>query len=195
MVLRGRGVSRDFHHLALQRSSAAWMAAAIVANPNARDEFSLDAFRVQLLGRTIGYNVLAAIIATVMGLPAGYVLGAGAGAGQDALGGIAGGAAAAVAVLCVRLVAIRAANPAGLALARRDGVPLAGNRVFALKCGRVSPADPYHVRPNGPADIFRCIWSLGSWLWAVPAGLIEFRCGGWMHRSNRRRCSTARLDA
>src|SRR5581483_9321319 len=33
---------------------------------------------------------------------------------------------------------------------------------------------PWHItfQPNGPADIFRCIWSLAAWLWAVPAGLI-----------------------
>ncbi len=33
---------------------------------------------------------------------------------------------------------------------------------------------PIHITfvPNGPADVFRCIWSLGTWLWAVPAMLI-----------------------
>src|SRR5690348_17084302 len=52
-----------------------WMAAIIIANPTVRSEFSLDSFRIELLGRTIGYNALAALIAAIMGLPAAFVLG------------------------------------------------------------------------------------------------------------------------
>ena len=26
--------------------------------------------------------------------------------------------------------------------------------------------------PGNAADVFRCIWSLATWLWAVPAGMI-----------------------
>src|SRR4051812_22642956 len=57
----------------------AWMAVVLLANPQVRGEFTLTAFRSELLQRTIGYNLLAAIIATGMGLPAAFVLGRGRG--------------------------------------------------------------------------------------------------------------------
>ncbi len=56
-----------------------WMIGAIVANPQVRVELHLSRFRVELLERTLGYNGLAAVIATIMGIPAALVLGRGRG--------------------------------------------------------------------------------------------------------------------
>ncbi|HZK82476.1 MAG TPA: hypothetical protein VFC46_15445, partial [Humisphaera sp.] len=150
-----------------------WMAAVILANPNVRVEFSLDAFRAGLLGRTLGYNAGAAVIATLMGVPAGYVLGRGRG-------------------MLIKVLWV--VMPAALLLPSlsyaygwsqfvriiRPGLRWLGETEFhspavaMLHIRAVAFHLPIHItfRPNGTADIFRCIWSLASWLWAVPAGLI-----------------------
>src|SRR5438094_70433 len=56
-----------------------WMLIGVATNPDVRTELLLTSFRAKLLGRTIGYNTAAAVIATAIGLPAGYVLGRGRG--------------------------------------------------------------------------------------------------------------------
>lgn len=56
-----------------------WMVGAVCLYPEVRGELRMTDIRVQLLERTIGYNGIAAIIATLMGLPAGFVLGRGRG--------------------------------------------------------------------------------------------------------------------
>ena len=53
----------------------AWMAGALCLNPAVWRELELTRWRAGLLGRTLGYNGAAAVIATAMGLPAGLVLG------------------------------------------------------------------------------------------------------------------------
>jgi ABC-type Fe3+ transport system permease subunit len=126
-----------------------WMAIVLLSNPQVRGEFNLTAFRSELLGRTIGYNLLAALIATAMGIPAAFVLGRGRG-------------------LLARILWV--ALPAALLLPSLS---------FAYGWSQFVRLMREHVaflhgsfKPNGPADIFRCIWSLGTWLWAVPATLI-----------------------
>ena len=57
-----------------------WMAGAVIfASPAVRAELHINSFRAQLLARTLGYNGLAALLATLMGLPAAFVLGRGRG--------------------------------------------------------------------------------------------------------------------
>ena len=139
-----------------------WMAMVILANPAVRREFHLDAFRMELLGRTVGFNAAAAVIATLMGLPAGFVLGRGRGLFAKLLWVILPAA-----LLLPSLSYaygwsqfVRILQPY---LRAGDQTPLFG--LFHL---------PIHLnfRPNGPADRFRCIWSLAAWLWAVPAALV-----------------------
>ena len=57
----------------------AWMGGAMALNPDVWRELRLTQWRAGLLERTIGYNGVAAILATGMGLPAGLVLGRGRG--------------------------------------------------------------------------------------------------------------------
>src|SRR6185436_682680 len=56
-----------------------WIVFVIASNPSVRTDIHPSAFRLDLLLRTLGYNFGAAIIATLMGLPAGLVLGRGRG--------------------------------------------------------------------------------------------------------------------
>jgi ABC-type Fe3+ transport system permease subunit len=57
-----------------------WMAGAVIfASPAVRAELHVNSFRAELLARTLGYNGLAAVLATLMGLPAAFVLGRGRG--------------------------------------------------------------------------------------------------------------------
>ena len=131
------------------------MAWAILLHPEVRSEFSLSVFRIQLLGRTLGYNALAAIIATAMGLPAGIVLGRGRGLFSK--------------VLWVLLPAALLLPSLSYAYGWAQLVRMMRNSDLFRP---VLHSLGITFRPNGPADVFRCIWSLAAWLWAVPAGLI-----------------------
>jgi ABC-type Fe3+ transport system permease subunit len=151
----------------------AWMAAVILANPTVRAELHLDAFRTGLLGRTLGYNAAAAVIATLMGVPAGYVLGRGRGMLAKVLWVVIPAA-----LLMPSLSYaygwsqfVRMIKPGFRWLGEQEFHTPA---VALLHLHATAFRFPFEVtfRPNGPADIFRCIWSLGSWLWAVPAGLV-----------------------
>jgi len=144
----------------------AWMLIVVLGNPAVRAEFSLSAFRTALLGRTLAYNASAAAIATIMGLPAGFVLGRGRGP--------------LVKLLWIILPAALLMPSLSYAYGWSQFVRLELPRLRWLHehefyLGIFGAFHlPIHItfRPNGAADVFRCIWSLGSWLWAVPAGLI-----------------------
>ena len=136
-----------------------WMAGAIIfASPDVRAELHLTSFRLQLLLRTFAYNGLAALIATAMGLPAAFVLGRGRG-------------------LVGKLMWV--VLPAALLM---PSLSYAYGWSQAARLLRVFLTDHFGIElvqrfgltfmPAGPADTFRCIWSLAGWLWAVPAGLI-----------------------
>ena len=126
-----------------------WMLAAIIANPDVRSELKMTQFRAALLERTLLYNGAAAVIATIMGLPAGLVLGRGRGFFAK--------------LLWVILPAALLMPSLSYAYGWSQFVRL--TRPFFRPMGIT-------FIPGGNADIFRCIWSLAAWLWAVPAGLI-----------------------
>ena len=63
----------------------AWLAWQVVANPSVLVEAWPDTFRLKLLARTLLYNGAAAILATVLALPVGIVLGRGRGVIAKAL--------------------------------------------------------------------------------------------------------------
>jgi ABC-type Fe3+ transport system permease subunit len=56
-----------------------WMIAQVVMHPSAMGELKLDSYRVGLIWRTLFYNLSAAVIATVLAVPAAMVLGRGRG--------------------------------------------------------------------------------------------------------------------
>jgi len=128
-----------------------WMGVQIAMHPRAVAELRLDGFRWMLLRRTLLFNGSAGVLATVLGLPAAIVIG-------------------------------------------RGDRRLAALVWFVLPMSLLVPSLTYaygwaeffqfpHVRQvlgwmhiqmtlAGPADVFRCIWSLATWLWAIPAALI-----------------------
>ncbi|MDB5292796.1 MAG: hypothetical protein JWL69_4037, partial [Phycisphaerales bacterium] len=144
----------------------AWMAGALVLHPEVRRELALNSFRATLLGRTLGYNGAAALLATMMGLPAAVVLGRGRGPVSRALW----------VLLPAALLLPSLAYGYGWKQLARMGLPALqwlGDTQFHLPLlGAFHLPIQIDFRPNGPADVFRCIWSLAAWLWAVPAGLI-----------------------
>jgi iron(III) transport system permease protein len=127
----------------------AWMVGAIVANPVVRTELKMTRFRAALLGRTLGYNGTAAVIATLMGLPAGFVLGRGRGWLAK--------------VLWLLL-------PAALLMPSLS-YAYGWSQFVRLTRPAFRPLGVTFI-PGGTADTLRCIWSLAAWLWAVPAGLV-----------------------
>jgi iron(III) transport system permease protein len=129
-----------------------WMACVLLGNPWVRHAFHPTAFRMELLGRTLLYNGSAGVIATAMGIPAAFVLGRGRGFASRILWVIL------PAALLMPSLSF-AYGWAQLIRLLQDHVPL------LYKMGIT-------FYPTGPADVFRCIWSLATWLWAVPACLI-----------------------
>jgi ABC-type Fe3+ transport system permease subunit len=126
-----------------------WMLGAIIANPTVRSELRMTQFRAALLERTICYNGAAAVIATIMGLPAGLVLGRGRGWLAK--------------VLWIILPAALLMPSLSYAYGWSQFVRLARPMFRPMGITFI---------PGGTADTLRCIWSLAAWLWAVPAGLI-----------------------
>ena len=127
-----------------------WMIGAVIlASPAVRAEMHLNSFRAELLARTLAYNGVAAVLATLMGLPAAFVLGRGRG-------------------WIARLMWV--VLPAALLMPSLSYAY--GWSQMARICRPMLRPLGVTFIPGGPADTLRCIWSLAAWLWAVPAGLI-----------------------
>jgi ABC-type Fe3+ transport system permease subunit len=120
----------------------AWILVHVLVHPHVLIEAIPDAFRLKLLERTLLYNGLAALIATALGLPVGLVLGRGRGW---------------IARLMWILLPVSLLLPS---LAYAYGWA----QFFRLTGARLVPA--------GNADIFRCIWSIATWLWPIPAAAV-----------------------
>jgi ABC-type Fe3+ transport system permease subunit/DNA-binding beta-propeller fold protein YncE len=120
----------------------AWIIFQIVLNPRTLAELKFDWFRAALLGRTILFSVGVGLIATILALPAACVLGRSRGFFGAALWF----------VLPISLLM------PSLVLAY-------GWKQFLLLLN-------LDFEPAGFCDIMRCIWSLATWLWPVPAMVI-----------------------
>ena len=127
----------------------AWMAGVLGSNPDVWRELVPTRWRLGLIGRTLGYNAAAGVIATAMGLPAGLVLGRGRG-------------------LLARL--LWAVLPAALLMPSLS-YAYGWSQVVRVIRPLVQPWG-VTFEPAGVADTARCVWSLAAWLWAVPAGLV-----------------------
>jgi ABC-type Fe3+ transport system permease subunit/sugar lactone lactonase YvrE len=119
-----------------------WLAAQLFINRHVLVELRLDSFRIHLLGRTLLFNGLAALIAIAMAVPAGIVLGRGRGFPADALWF----------VLPVSLLLPSLAYAYGW-------------KQFFRLIG-------HDFEPASWPDIARCVWTLATWLWPLPAGVI-----------------------
>ncbi len=120
----------------------AWMVWHIVTRPEVWVELRPTAFRLDLLGRTLGYNLAAAVIATLLSLPAAYVLGRGRGV---------------------------VAKFVWILLPISMFVPSIVYTYGWMQFLRLLDLVP---KFQTPADVMRCIWSLATWLSPLPAGLI-----------------------
>ena len=120
----------------------AWMLVALISSPHAIHALQPVGFHLRLLGRTLAWNAGVAAIATLLALPVAIVLGNGRGV---ALG-----------VLAFLL-------PAALLL---PSIVYAYGWMQVLRVGNVFPM------PGTAGDVARCVWTLGTWLWPIPAGVI-----------------------
>jgi len=120
----------------------AWLAWQVVANPSVLVEAWPDTFRLKLLARTLLYNGAAAILATVLALPVGIVLGRGRG---------------------VIAKALWVALPVSLLL---PSITYAYGWSQFFRLIRATPT------PASTADVMRCVWSLATWLWPIAAAAI-----------------------
>ena len=126
-----------------------WLAVALAENAGAIAGVGVGSFEVKLLGRTLLYNTSAALIAVLMGIPAGLVLGRGRGWVARSLW----------LILPAALFVPSLALAYGWSQAVRLGQPVL--RPMGLT-----------FFPGSASDIFRCVWTLASWLWAIPACVI-----------------------
>jgi ABC-type Fe3+ transport system permease subunit/sugar lactone lactonase YvrE len=117
----------------------AWLLAQLVFEPRVLVEARLDRFRAALLGRTVLFNASAAAMAAVLALPAGIVLGRGRGIRATLLWFILP-----ISVLLPSIVLAYGWSQ----FVRLLGLPL---------------------EPAGAADVVRCVWTLATWLWPIPA--------------------------
>ncbi|MGB7160602.1 MAG: 6-bladed beta-propeller [Tepidisphaeraceae bacterium] len=119
----------------------AWLIWQIVANPDVLVEAKLDRFRFALLGRTLLYNGAVALLATLLALPAALVLGRGRGIWSKLLW---------------------LALPVSLLL---PSIVYAYGWSQFLRLLGITPG------LGGFWDVSRCIWSLATWLWPIPAAV------------------------
>jgi ABC-type Fe3+ transport system permease subunit len=119
-----------------------WLVGQVVAHPGAWGELRGDAYRVGLLGRTLGYNLAAAVLAVVLGWPAARVIGRGRGWGPVVLG----------VLLPVSI--------------------LLPSIAYAYAWGQVLRLLHMDPRPQGTGDVLRCVWTLATWLWGIPAAVM-----------------------
>jgi DNA-binding beta-propeller fold protein YncE/ABC-type Fe3+ transport system permease subunit len=119
-----------------------WIIFQIVANPTTLREMHVDAWREALLGRTVLYGTAVGVIATLLALPAAWMIGRGRGWGVLLLGFLLP-----ISLLIPSLV---------IAYGWKQLVRITGLE-FELA---------------GFWDVMRCIWSLATWLWPAPAMVI-----------------------
>lgn len=122
-----------------------WMAVQltrIAAEGGRANSLLPTGFQLQLLGRTLAYSAMAALLATLLAIPAGLVLG-------RSRGWLAKG-------LWLLL-------PATLLL---PSITYAYGWSQFLRLLDLTPDF------GSTADVMRCVWTLAAWLWALPAGVI-----------------------
>lgn len=116
-----------------------WILVQLLSNPQLWRELNPGAYRWGLLGRTLFYNFLAALLACILALPAAWVIGRGRGR---------------LASLLTFLTPIAALLPSVTYTYAWYGI---------IADTRGAPV------PSSWGDVLRCIWTLATWLWGIPA--------------------------
>jgi len=116
-----------------------WLLVQLVSYPVAWAEFWVDEYRLNLIGRTILFNGSAALVAMALATPVALMLGRGRGL---------------LATLCWIVLPVSLLIPS---------IVFGYGWKQALRLGGID------LEPAGIADIARCIWTLGTWLWPIPA--------------------------
>lgn len=153
----------------------AWIAGTALAA--ATDDLGGGPYRWALLARTLMYCIAAGLLATALGFPVARVL------GRRAEGTLRRGSRA----------LLMAAVPATLIIP---------SMVFAYGGQQALRLAGIGLDPASPADVLRCIVTLATWLWGLPAALIAlawWRLDPWVMQQARLdgvpRRMTARLLA
>ena len=120
----------------------AWMIVALVSARGALGALHPIGFHLRLLGRTLLYNAGVATIATTLAIPVAIVLGK----GRSWVAGV-----------------LAFVLPGALLL---PSIVYAYGWMQVLRVGNVFPM------PGSAGDVWRCVWTLGTWLWPIPAGVI-----------------------
>ncbi len=133
-----------------------WVIFQIATNHHVLVELKVDpGFRYRLLARTLLYNMTAALIAVGLAIPAGLALGRGRG---------------------WRSALLWIALPIGLLL---PSIVFAYGwkqmlRIIGVWYGHsgIATQNAFDFAPATVPDILRCIWTLSTWLWPLPAALM-----------------------
>ena len=128
---------------------AAWVGLVTVRHPAALLDLVPGGYRARLLARTLIYSLSVGMLATLVALPMAYVIGRGRGRWATIL------IAAIPAVLFMPLLSLEYGWTQWVRLLHP----------FLERIG-------LSMEPAGPLDVFRCIWTLASWLWVVPALIV-----------------------
>ncbi|QOV91464.1 ABC transporter permease family protein [Humisphaera borealis] len=156
-----------------------WLLWQIATEPSTLQLLHPSAIRWDILARTCGYSAAAAVVATLLALPAGLLIGR----RRSKLAGLAAFLLPLTLLLPSLMYAYGWAQffrlmtePMGRWLAAIDvSRPwLAGLGVSLV--GQGADARMY-LTNAGPADVARCIWSLATWLWPIPAAAIAWALG------------------
>ena len=128
--------------LACSGAPLVWLCFQLATRPAVLVDAWPDGFRLRLLGRTLLFNGCAALIAGGLGLPVGIVLGRGRG---------------------ILAKVLWVALPVTLLLP---------SLTYAYGWSQFFRLIRVHFEPAGAGDVMRCIWSLATWLWPVPAAAV-----------------------
>ncbi|MBC8107016.1 MAG: hypothetical protein H7Z14_10540, partial [Anaerolineae bacterium] len=131
-----------------------WIVVQLIANPTAMSELRLDPFRIKLIARTIAYNGAAAIVATLLAVPAAIVIGRGRGIFAAALWLIL--------PIALLLPSLTFAYGWSQSIRLLDAWLKAHTSQDWLR--RL-----LEFEPGEYCDVARCVWSLATWLFPVPA--------------------------